>query len=108
MLLIEQEKENVMDFFLSFFFLVKAVIDEVLIPFFFINWLKSQKNKKKKLATFPPACFCCEFAVLEIGAVRILMLFTFCLLPFCAEQNRKNITKMWFFSALKTEREGST
>lgn len=72
--------------------------------FFLFNWLKSQKNEKKKLATFLPACFWSEFAVLEIGSVWILMLLPFLYYLF-VQKKIENIKKN-FFRAIKTERGG--
>jgi len=47
MQLTEQRKENFMDFFLSSF-LVKAVIDELLIPFSLLTGSNHRRVRKRK------------------------------------------------------------
>lgn len=77
------------------------VIDGKKIIFFFINWFKSENNNKTKLATFPPACFCCEFAVLEIWAVWILMLLPLVHYLFVQNKIERTSQKYMIFLSLK-------
>lgn len=102
-----QSKERKGEEFLVGFclvFLVKAVIDEVLIPFSLLTGLNHGRTGKNR-ATFLPTSF---YSICSIGSWGQLdsNAFIFCLLPFCTEQNRENITKICDFQSLKNRTRG--